>query len=644
MDFIKSTKKILLFTLPMMVMSMLFWQCDEEFINPESISTSQPVRTGEDFNLNYYSKFEQTKIIIGKAILKWSRDNDFYRIVEAISTNENFDNKILIGDFHNVVINEKSLFELILDNIDLPNQVENFQNACEDYPHLSISLPPWFDKIPAEIRDELRYGVFPVIYKLGEDWRGYDLKHGSTIILSKNSHLEIIPIRITEADDVIPIDENNITISGQNVLEAHFPHTTFCPDKVSSLNEFMIQTECNSKYNLLDIIALRDYLRNECFMPPAEICDNGIDDDGDGLIDSDDPDCVISEICNNGIDDDMDGEVDEGCIEICNNGIDDDGDGDIDGNDDDCIMGGEICTNGTDDDGDGLVDGWDPDCNPGVELCNNNFDDDGDGLVDSDDPDCACEDRCERDCRTEKNVIEGIRFSNTASIIAINNQPGGEPTIILHYDFVHSRMCGDLNVNNDCPPSTIRKVLIGKYEEFMETQFHQGTPSQSELPDVVFFANLGPFSYYIKAFPKYFDIPNVNSPEGIYSQLPYLNNTSGAHWDGFSYGNVVTFSVHEHDEVIVTQTTKVTVKVTNTSKVALGLKFPFFKKEGSFDFDYSNSTEKTSEETITIEAEKDVDLGQASSVYCDKNYQNSTIGYGINKSTGALVTHMAFYY
>ena len=52
----------------------------------------------------------------------------------------------------------------------------------------------------------------------------------------------------------------------------------------------------------------------------TEVCDNGIDDDGDGLIDGDDPDCQ----------DPPPGE------EICDNGIDDDGDGLIDGDDPDC--------------------------------------------------------------------------------------------------------------------------------------------------------------------------------------------------------------------------------------------------------------------------------------------------------------------
>jgi hypothetical protein len=49
--------------------------------------------------------------------------------------------------------------------------------------------------------------------------------------------------------------------------------------------------------------------------------------------------------------------------EICDNGVDDDGDGLVDQNDPDCqAPAQEICDNGVDDDGDGLVDGDDPDC------------------------------------------------------------------------------------------------------------------------------------------------------------------------------------------------------------------------------------------------------------------------------------------
>ncbi len=91
--------------------------------------------------------------------------------------------------------------------------------------------------------------------------------------------------------------------------------------------------------------------------PPFETkCNNGLDDDGDGFPDCDDPDCYnsnacIVEICNNGIDDDLDGWADcddtecqylEFCNEICDNGIDDNGNGLADGEDAQCSTGSAI--------------------------------------------------------------------------------------------------------------------------------------------------------------------------------------------------------------------------------------------------------------------------------------------------------------
>ena len=86
-------------------------------------------------------------------------------------------------------------------------------------------------------------------------------------------------------------------------------------------------------------------------LPPFETyCDNGIDDDGDGLIDCEDPDCYNSNSCT---------------VEICDNGIDDDLDGWADCDDSECFALAvclEICDNGIDDNGNGLVDGDDPQC------------------------------------------------------------------------------------------------------------------------------------------------------------------------------------------------------------------------------------------------------------------------------------------
>jgi hypothetical protein len=157
-------------------------------------------------------------------------------------------------------------------------------------------------------------------------------------------------------------------------------------------------------------------------------CANGADDDGDGLVDCEDPDCLQTTecdpsrewSCHDGVDNDNDGlpdcldpDCEQACTEVCNDGVDNDGDGKVDCDDPDCAGvdgcqgNSELCGNGHDDDGDELVDCDDPDCDDHplctqVEICNNEIDDDGDGLINCDDPDCAASPYC-----MEVNCLDG---------------------------------------------------------------------------------------------------------------------------------------------------------------------------------------------------------------------------------------------
>jgi hypothetical protein len=96
---------------------------------------------------------------------------------------------------------------------------------------------------------------------------------------------------------------------------------------------------------------------------PVEICDDGIDNDGDTLVDRADPDCAEPPPPR---DTDSDGVRDsiDNCDNIPNPGQEDadsDGIGDVC---DETPLPVEICNNFVDDDGDGLVDIDDPDCRP----------------------------------------------------------------------------------------------------------------------------------------------------------------------------------------------------------------------------------------------------------------------------------------
>jgi hypothetical protein len=87
-------------------------------------------------------------------------------------------------------------------------------------------------------------------------------------------------------------------------------------------------------------------------------CQNGIDDDDDGLADwPDDPSCASPD------------DASEKSDFICDNGLDDDGDGSADADDPGCAdpvatIEDPQCDNGEDDNENGLVDWFDPNCQP----------------------------------------------------------------------------------------------------------------------------------------------------------------------------------------------------------------------------------------------------------------------------------------
>ncbi len=105
----------------------------------------------------------------------------------------------------------------------------------------------------------------------------------------------------------------------------------------------------------------------------VEYCDNGIDDDGDGMIDCLDTDCNWLTICK---------ENERHCgtpeEECCSDGLDNDSDDWVDCADPDCAIfcveigcGGTkavCCSDGQDSDADGLTDCADPDC-AGIGSC-----------------------------------------------------------------------------------------------------------------------------------------------------------------------------------------------------------------------------------------------------------------------------------
>jgi hypothetical protein len=122
--------------------------------------------------------------------------------------------------------------------------------------------------------------------------------------------------------------------------------------------------------------------------PGAENCTDGVDNDGDGVTDQQDPDCQSPE-----------GPPGD---PSCSDGIDNNGNGLTDANDPGCQTtpppsegppGDPTCSDGGDNDGDGRTDQADPDCQepegpPGDPTCTDGIDNNGNGLTDAADPGC----------------------------------------------------------------------------------------------------------------------------------------------------------------------------------------------------------------------------------------------------------------
>jgi hypothetical protein len=136
----------------------------------------------------------------------------------------------------------------------------------------------------------------------------------------------------------------------------------------------------------------------KCFVFAPKQCQNGFDDDDDGLVDMDDMGCLSP----------YDGDESDGTSE-CQDKIDNDFDGVADADDPACKVNGVYvktknneasattqCQDGRDNDGDLLVDMEDPGCSSaqddresdGTSQCQDNIDNDGNGLVDMADSGC----------------------------------------------------------------------------------------------------------------------------------------------------------------------------------------------------------------------------------------------------------------
>ena len=186
-----------------------------------------------------------------------------------------------------------------------------------------------------------------------------------------------------------------------------------------------------------DCDGLTDAADPDCAAPP-EICDNGVDDNGNGLVDCADPQCdgFVDGACATG----LPGICADGTF-VCQNG------GQVcqqnQGAGTEGPFGDATCDDGLDNDCDGLTDVDDPDCDPVPEICDDGIDNSGNGLIDCADPACdgfvggACDTGNLGICAAGTSVCRELQQFCDQNLQAVPEGPFDSPT------------CSD-GLDNDC--------------------------------------------------------------------------------------------------------------------------------------------------------------------------------------------------
>lgn len=237
----------------------------------------------------------------------------------------------------------------------------------------------------------------------------------------------------------------------------------------------------------IDISAGQNLALDFVLNAAVEICTDGVDNDGNGSTDCDDPACVNSascpvstpEICDDGIDNDGNGLTDcedlpcigtgsceSPVVEICNDGFDNNGDGLLDCDDPLCSTTNyclpELCSDGVDNNGDGLTDCSDPICAdtsacrpPPVEICNDGLDNDANGLVDCNDSKCAALPSCTPPV-AEELCTNGIDDNNDGDIDCADVQCQSRAVCLV--EICDNGIDDDADGQVDCEESACRET------------------------------------------------------------------------------------------------------------------------------------------------------------------------------------------
>lgn len=208
----------------------------------------------------------------------------------------------------------------------------------QNYPLLVAKVPLWYGSVwslsgedgfnlRSPLLDELRFIPFVEDIDRTNYYNTYKYEDPiikNEIINSKDIHFDYLPILIRQSEYHRLIDTQSFTDPDGNSLLNSYEIDDDPQSPCYTLDMLLNHEESlvfgNGDYSVVNWISFQQELF-KCSppptSPPTEDCYNGVDDDDDGLIDCDDPDCDCTEICNNGIDDDGDGLVDAEDSDCC---------------------------------------------------------------------------------------------------------------------------------------------------------------------------------------------------------------------------------------------------------------------------------------------------------------------------------------
>jgi len=583
-------------------LSLLLYACEKESAilgqNLESVESRKGRPAANcGYDLSTMDTREQLSILFSEFVAKNLRDEGFksYLFDQLLNGRGNDESKSTNDLFIINTLNDQvnfasgtSTVELAFEswlNSNYSAYLDVLNSICSENEDLVLSLPWWFkDVLSRKLLSDFKFCSQPAIDPIlcdGKKVRVSYTEDGQALTyVMKNPLRTYVPIFVKPGESILPIDMGNGELSNGMNLNDIIAETDLlyksCDFSQYDINDFIETLDCSGS-TIINLGKVKEFIHAHCSFFTDEICDNGIDDDGDNLIDGDDPDCQ------------------EESVEICDNGIDDDGDNLIDGDDPDCIEG---------------------------EICDNEIDDDGDGLIDGYDPDCPCLDICQRDCNQDDNFLVGLKFSDAGYAKCVVPE---ESLIDLVYTFVGVRVCQPDFNSDECSPEytavDVEFTLTDWVTDFFEVQtfeVHEDDDDEEYYPQlgqngVVFIGETNDDGWieYLKAYPKYYT-----------TMFPYIRTLPD--WNGDLIGNYIYLNVKEIDNasIVSTVSNSHTVNVSKTANAGLNMGldlFDFATTVVNVGFSFSTSTTNTETASLRTTYDKEVILDNYILDYCDKD-------------------------